>query len=103
MKDLSGWSLSARPERPTSAILHDEPNVRVVGFHLLEGQKVPPHRNASTVIVQVVEGQGLFRGDGQEVVLHAGGTAAYAPGEVHSIDAVDGPLRFLAIISPAPG
>ena len=103
MKDLAGWSIPARTERPSSGIVHDEPNVRIIGFHLQAGQRIPPHRNGSTVIVQVIDGSGRFLGEQEEVTLGPGGTAVYEPRETHSIEAVGGPLRFLAIITPAPG
>jgi quercetin dioxygenase-like cupin family protein len=92
-----------RTERAASALLHDEPHVRVVAFHLAPGQQVPAHSSDSTVLVQVVEGSGTFEGaDGSER-LSAGESAVYAPGEVHAIIAGDGALRFNAFITPRPG
>ena len=92
-----------RPDRPSTRVLHDEANLRVIAFHLLPGQAVPPHRSASTVLVQVVAGQGRFVGEGAEAVLHAGGAAVYLPNEMHSIQALDEPLVFHAVIAPRPG
>ena len=94
---------AARLERPSTQILHDEANVRVVAFHLLPGQKVPPHRNNSTVLVSVLEGDGLFHGGETVTTLRAGDMAVFAPGETHAIDAVDSLLRFVAVITPRPG
>ncbi len=95
---------AARPDRPASMLLHDEPNVRIVSFHLLPGQEVLPHTSESTVLVQVVEGSGTFTGETGEVRLGVGGAAVYAPRELHSMKAGDGELlRFLAIITPRPG
>ncbi|HEX6940857.1 MAG TPA: cupin domain-containing protein [Longimicrobiales bacterium] len=94
---------AARADRPASAVLHDEANVRIVGFRLEPGQRIPPHRSASTVIVHVTEGRGTFIGADGQALLAAGDTAVYAPGEMHAIEAGDGPLRFLAIIAPRPG
>jgi quercetin dioxygenase-like cupin family protein len=93
----------ARPDRPSTRVLHDEPNLRVIAFHLLAGQTVPPHRNASTVHVHVVAGRGRFIGEDGEVVLAAGETAVYRPQETHSIEALDEPVVFHAIIAPRPG
>jgi quercetin dioxygenase-like cupin family protein len=93
----------ARPDRPSTRVLHDEPNLRVIAFHLLPGQTVPPHRNASTVLVQVISGRGRFAGEDAEATLAAGESAVYRPGETHSIDALDGPLVFHAVIAPRPG
>jgi quercetin dioxygenase-like cupin family protein len=98
-----GAGPATRPDRPASAILHDEPNVRVVAFHLQPGQRVPPHRSESTVVVQVVAGRGRFEGADGAVVLEAGEGAVFEPGEMHAIDADGEPLRFLAVITPRPG
>lgn len=104
MKALDPTLPAPRAERPATHLLHDEPNMRVVGFRLLEGQEVPAHRSDSSVLLTVTEGEGLFRGaDGEEVLLAAGEMVAYAPGETHSIAARGGPLRFVAVIAPRPG
>jgi quercetin dioxygenase-like cupin family protein len=92
-----------RDDRHATALLHDEPNARVVAFRLLPGQRVAPHSSASTVIVHVTAGEGLFTGQGEARTLRAGETAVYAPGETHAIDAGEAELRFLAIIAPRPG
>jgi quercetin dioxygenase-like cupin family protein len=83
-------------------ILHDEANVRIVGFRLLPGQPIPPHRSPSTVTVLVTEGSGTFHGEGGEALLRVGEGAVYAPNEVHSITAGEAPLRFLALLAPRP-
>jgi quercetin dioxygenase-like cupin family protein len=94
---------ASRPDRPATQLLHDEPNARVVCFHVAPGQAVPPHTSGSTVVVQVLEGEGLFRGARDEARLGPGATAVYVPGELHSMEPVgDGSLRFLAIITPRP-
>jgi quercetin dioxygenase-like cupin family protein len=91
-----------RPDRAATQLLYDDENARIVSFSLLSGQRVAPHRSPSTVIVQVLEGEGVFRGEGSEDRLGAGSTVVYEPGEMHSMDATAGPLRFLAIIAPRP-
>ena len=93
----------ARPDRPSTRVLHDEANVRVIAFHLLPGHTVPPHRNASTVLVHVITGSGRFIGEDAETTLRPGESAVYRPGETHSIQALAEPLVFHAIISPRPG
>ncbi len=102
MKVLDTQPAVVREDRPATRLLHDEPNARVVAFHLLPGQRVAEHRSPSTVLVQVLEGEGVFRGEDGERRLAAGDAAVFAPGEVHAIDAPDGPLRFLAMIAPGP-
>jgi quercetin dioxygenase-like cupin family protein len=93
---------AAQPDRPATELLHDENNARIIAFHLQPGQQVKPHRSESTVFVQVVAGGGWFRGESTQAYLTAGEGAVYEPGELHSIDAGDTPLRFLAIITPRP-
>jgi quercetin dioxygenase-like cupin family protein len=93
----------ARSERPATQILHDDTNARVIAFHLMPGQKVPPHHSSSTVMVHVLEGIGVFHGADTSATLSAGGMAVFEPGETHAIDAVDSSLRFVAIITPRPG
>lgn len=93
----------ARADRAASALLHDHPDARVVGFHLLPGQRVPPHSSASTVLVHVVAGSGTFSGAAGEARLTAGETAVFAPGETHAMAADTEVLRFVAVIAPRPG
>ena len=93
----------ARQDRAASELLHDEPNVRIVAFHLLQGQEIASHSSTSTVLLQVVAGRGTFIGQDTELRLSAGDGAVYAPGEAHAIRASDGPLRFNAVITPRPG
>lgn len=98
-----GEGPAARGDRAASAVLHDEPNVRVVAFHLQPGQRVAPHSSESTVLVQVIAGNGRFDGAASAHILKAGESAVYEPGETHAIEAGAEPLRFLAIITPRPG
>ena len=91
-----------KEERPATELLHDSAEVRVVSFHLLAGQEVAPHRSDSTVLVQVIDGEGYFGGADSEVRLAAGDAAVFTPGEIHAIRAPEGPLRFTAILSPRP-
>ena len=101
---LESGGPTPRPDRPATRLLHDEANARVVCFHVAAGQEVPPHTSDSTVVVQVLEGDGLFRGVESEARLGPGQTAVYAPGELHSMRPADGgDLRFLAIMTPRPG
>lgn len=102
MKRLATAAPEARPDRPATAILHDEPNVRVIAFHLSAGQRVPPHDSASTVVVQVISGTGTFTGDGARAVLGPGESAVYAPGERHAIEAGEEALHFIALVTPRP-
>jgi quercetin dioxygenase-like cupin family protein len=103
MKVLSRDASRVRDDRPATSVVHDEANARVAVFHLAPGQRVPPHRNRSTVVVTVLEGAGAFHGADGEAVLGAGHSAVFAPGEEHAITAGGEPLRFQAVIAPRPG
>ncbi len=92
-----------RPDRPANAILHEDPNVRLVVFTLEPRQIVPPHRSTATVLVHVLAGHAVFQGEAGDEPLRPGESAAYAPGELHAIHAGDEGVRFLAIIAPRPG
>ena len=101
MKVLSTSETAPNPARPATQVLHDEPGVRIVSFHLLPDQAVKPHRNQGTVAVLVVEGEGYFAGAEGERLLAVGEGAVFEPGEVHVIRTAAMPLRFVAtIISP---
>ena len=86
MTVLQTGSPAPRADRPATQLVHDEPNARVVSFHVAPGQSVPPHASESTVVVQVIEGEGLVRGAEGEARLGPGQAAVYAPGEVHSMN-----------------
>lgn len=76
-------------------------------FRLSPGQSVAPHRNASTVLLTVLEGRGKLSGEEHGTVverdLAAGDMVAYAPNELHAMRAVDGEVLLLVIIMPRPG
>ena len=63
---------ATRADRPASAVLYDSVDARVVGFHLLPGQRVAEHRSTSTVTIHVTEGSGVFRGAESASRLEAG-------------------------------
>jgi quercetin dioxygenase-like cupin family protein len=97
-------AVAASPTRPATALLLDSPDARLVVFRLAPGQAVPPHRNASTVVLTVLGGEAVLSGAaGEEHVCRAGETVVYAPRETHGMRATDGELRLLAVIAPRPG
>ena len=102
MKRLGTREAPRRDDRPATQLLHDSADVRVVAFHLQAGQEVKPHRSSSTVLLQVIEGEGVFSGADSESRLTAGEAALFDREEMHGIRAVEGALRFLAIITPRP-
>ena len=90
-------------DRHATALLFDSPECRLVAFTLQPDQTVPMHRSASTVVVTVVSGAGVFRGGNGDMALRPGDSASYEPNEMHGMTAGDSGLRFLAVITPRPG
>jgi len=103
MKQLSGRAAPFRTDRPSTQLLHDSEDLRVVAFALEPGQEVRPHRSTSAVLLQVIEGEGEFSGANGIQRVVAGDAVAYDREELHGIRANAGRLRFLAIITPRPG
>ena len=93
--------------RPATAVVHDAPDVRLVVFRLAPGQAVPPHRNASSVLLTVLAGSGVLEGEADGVGVPrdcvAGDVVAYAPNELHAMRATSDELLLLAAITPRPG
>jgi len=101
-------AVAANPTRPATAILHDSPDVRLVVFRLAPGQAVPPHRNASTVQLEVLDGSGVLSGESGsspiERACRPGDLVVYEPNELHGMRAAgDQQLLLLATITPRPG
>jgi len=101
-------AVSAHPDRPATAIVHDVADARLVVFRLAAGQTVAPHRSTSTVLLAVLAGAGVLSGeeDGAPVERPcvAGDMVAYAPSELHGMRADRGEeLLLLATITPRPG
>ncbi|NUQ19896.1 MAG: cupin domain-containing protein [Gemmatimonadaceae bacterium] len=90
-------------DRPATAIAIDTPDVRVVLFRLAPGQQVPPHTSPSTVVLNVLAGQGWVVGAEGERSCRAGEVIAYAPEERHGMHAGDRELIIAATIAPRPG
>jgi quercetin dioxygenase-like cupin family protein len=93
----------AAPGRPATATLLDTPDARLVTFRLAPGQLVPPHRNASTVLLAVLAGSGVIAGAEGERRCAAGDLVVFAPDEVHGMRADTEELVLLATIRPRPG
>jgi quercetin dioxygenase-like cupin family protein len=106
-REASRLAISANPNRPATAVLHDSDDVRLVVFRLAAGQQVPPHRNASSVMLTVLEGEGLISGEQNgasvEVRCKQGDVVTYVPNELHGMRAESGELLLLATIAPRPG
>ncbi|CAN5241738.1 hypothetical protein BH09GEM1_BH09GEM1_12500 [soil metagenome] len=100
-------AVSFNPDKPASATLLDTPDVRLIVFRLAPGQVVPPHGNASTVLLTVLSGSGIVAGmdNGSpcERTCTVGDVIAYSPNETHSMRAAHNEFLLLATITPRPG
>lgn len=96
-------AVSAQPDRPATALLHDVPDARVVVFRIEPGQEVAPHTSTSTVLLSIVSGSGTVSGASGESSVRAGDLVAYDAGELHGMKAGTEQLVLVAIITPRPG
>lgn len=94
---------AAAPTRPATSTILDTGDARLVTFRLAPGQAVPPHHNASTVLLTVLAGSGLVTGAEGERRCQAGELVVFAPHEVHGMRADQEELLLLAAITPQPG
>ena len=95
------------PTRPATAVVHDTDDLRLVVFRLDAGQAVPPHRSVSSVMLTVLEGDGVLSGEENgapvDVACKPGDVVTYAPNELHGMRVDSGELLLLAAITPRPG
>jgi quercetin dioxygenase-like cupin family protein len=105
--DTAQVATPARPDRPSMVIVSDEPAARLIVFRLAPGQSVPPHRNASLVMLTVLRGMGTVVGevDGAATAhgCRGGDLFVFQSGELHGMSAGDEELVLLATIAPRTG
>lgn len=82
-------------------LIHDSDDARIVVFGLLPGQVVPAHTSTSTVLMQVVSGQGRFGVGDVEQNVGPGEAAVCPPNVPHSM-AAETEMIVLAVIAPRP-
>jgi quercetin dioxygenase-like cupin family protein len=99
---LARNALSAHPDRPATALVHDAPGARLVAFRIAPGQSVAVHTSPSTVVLHVLSGSGLVSGPQGERAVEAGTVVAYEPDEPHGMRATSHELVLLAAITPRP-
>jgi quercetin dioxygenase-like cupin family protein len=95
--------VAARPGRPATVILFDSPDVRLLVFRLLPGQRVVTHRNPSSVMLTVLRGAGMISGRDGERRCRSGDVVVFEPDEPHGMRSTDSELHLLAAITPRPG
>ena len=93
-------AVSARPDRPATALVHDSDDARFVVFRLTPGQQVPPHTNGSSVTLLVLDGMGVVSGAEGDRIVVRGDLVTYEPGELHGMRATSSTLHLLAVIAP---
>jgi quercetin dioxygenase-like cupin family protein len=102
-RKLAAAAVAARPDRPSTAVVHDTADVRLVVFRIQPGQQVATHTNASTVVLTVVEGTGVVTGTEGERAVGAGDVIAFAPREPHGMRSIDEDFILVAAIIPRSG
>jgi quercetin dioxygenase-like cupin family protein len=85
------------------ATILDTADARLLVFRIEPGQAVAPHHSVSTVILTILEGEGLVLGKEGERACRPGDIIVYEPGETHGMRAVDQTFKLLATIAPRPG
>lgn len=103
IRQVATDAIAASPTRPATAVAHDSADARLVVFRIDPGQSVPPHRNASTVILTVIAGRGFASGGEVEQQIAPGDVVVFEPNEMHGMRAPDEQLVLLATIAPRPG
>ncbi len=96
-------AMAASPDRPASAVIHDTDDVRLVVFRLEQGQAVPPHTSVSSVVLTVLDGDGILSAASTERRCSKGDIVLYEPNELHGMRAEYGRMLLLATITPRPG
>lgn len=96
-------AVASSPTRPAMAVIVDTPDARLLVFRIEPGQSVAPHHSVSTVVLTVLEGEGIVLGNEGERVCRAGDIIVYEPGETHGLRAIDTTLKLFATIAPRPG
>jgi quercetin dioxygenase-like cupin family protein len=89
------------PARPSSKVLLDSPQARLVLFCLEAGQEVPAHGSDSLVIFYTVQGAGIAMLGEEEAELRPGVVVQCPPKVQHGLKAKDS-LVVLATIAPRP-
>jgi quercetin dioxygenase-like cupin family protein len=99
---IAASAVTAQPNRPATALIHDSADARVVLFRIDPGQEVPVHTSASTVLLMIVSGSGTVAGAEGERAVRAGEIVAYDPREPHGMRAGAEQLVIAAVIAPRP-
>jgi quercetin dioxygenase-like cupin family protein len=102
-KSVARAAVGASATRPATALLFDSPDLRLIVFRLKPGMAVPVHTSESSVMLTVLEGEGIVRSDVEERVCRPGDVVCFAPREPHGMSATETEFHLLATITPRPG
>ena len=64
---------------------------------------MPVHTSESSVMLTVLDGEGVIRSDLEERVCRSGDVVCFAPREPHGMSAAEEEFQLLATITPRPG
>jgi quercetin dioxygenase-like cupin family protein len=82
-------------------VLFSSPECRAVVVELEAGETMGDHQVRERAVLQVIDGRVSIEASGETVECEAGALLMFAPGETHSVRAVDGSLLLL-ILAPWP-
>lgn len=85
---------------PRKKLIYDSEEVRWALFCLEGGQELPVHESTSRVSIYIIEGEGVFLGDGEKPFA-AGSLGVFDPNEPHGFRAKTR-CRVIASITPRP-
>jgi quercetin dioxygenase-like cupin family protein len=100
------WNLNeiATPDGSRSpVVLETADDARAVLIGLDSGQALGNHQVKERAWVVVLDGRIRIEAAGNAVDAAPGTLATFAPDEVHSLAATDGPARILLLLAPWPG
>jgi len=89
-------------EAPVKQFLHDSSHMKMALLCLEPGQEIPPHGAPSTVMIQVLEGEGEFTVGEEKKKGVAGNIFPCSPNDSHGIRALTR-LAVLAVVAANPG
>lgn len=89
------------PDSKNSFIIFDSDQARIAMFCSEPGQGVKKCCSSSRVVMTVLEGEGTFFADNEEITGGAGSVIIWEPGETHGYIARTR-LVFYAFIAPRP-
>lgn len=102
-KSVARGAIAVAAARPATALLFDSPDMRLIVFRLKPGTAVPVHTSESSVMLTVLEGEGIIRDGLEERVCRVGDVVCFAPREPHGMAATNEEFLLLATITPRPG